>query len=136
MLTWQGWLNKSQASIIAAQNSLKAGNLAAAVSRVYFAAFQAVTGALIKRGNQPNPATGNWGHSATQNQFPVLVRQVHSKQRRLRQARRYFKRLYFYRAFADYGDDSTFTKNLTQQLVREAGQAVSLIQKLIEDGDI
>ena len=54
MLTWQQWLNKAQASITAGQNSLEAGDLATAVSRAYFAAFQAVTGALIKRGYQPN----------------------------------------------------------------------------------
>ena len=136
MLTWEQWMHKSKASIIAARNSLQAGDFAAAVSRAYFAAFQAVTGALIKRGNQPNPATGNWGHSGTQKQFPVLVRQVRSKQRRLRQAQRNFTRLYFYRPHADYGDDSIFTTNLTQQLVREAGQIVSLMHKLIEDGDI
>ena len=54
MLTWQQWLNKAQASITAGQNSLEAGDLATAVSRAYFAAFQAITGALIKRGYQPN----------------------------------------------------------------------------------
>jgi uncharacterized protein (UPF0332 family) len=90
MLTWQQWMNKSQASMIAARNSLKAGDLPAAVSRAYFAAFQAVTGALIKRGYQPNLVTGNWGHLGTQNQFTALIRQVRSKQRRLRQARANF----------------------------------------------
>ena len=136
MLTWEQWINKSQASIIAARNSLKAGDFAAAVSRAYFAAFQAVTGALIKRGYQPNPTTGNWGHKGTQNQFLVLIRQVRSKQRRLRRARGDFKDLYIGRAHADYGDDSIFTRNTAQQFVRQAGQIVSLIQKLIEDGDI
>jgi uncharacterized protein (UPF0332 family) len=136
MLTWEEWLNKSQASIIAAQNSLTAGDLAAAVSRAYFAAFQAVTGALVKRGNQPNPATGNWGHKGTQNQFPVFIRQVRSKKRRLWQARENYRNLYLFRSRADYGNDSIFTMNLTQQLVREGGQVVSLMRKLIEDGDI
>ncbi|MBM3240875.1 HEPN domain-containing protein [Candidatus Poribacteria bacterium] len=136
MLTWQQWINKSQASMIAARNSLKSGDLPAAVSRAYFAAFQAVTGALIKRGYQPNPMTGNWGHLGTQNQFTVLVRQVRSKQRRLRQARGNFEDLYFYRPRADYGDDSIFTTDMTQKLVRTPGQVVSLMQKLIEDGDI
>jgi len=110
--------------------------LPAAVSRAYFAAFQAVTGALIKQGYQPNLVTGNWGHLGTQNQFSALIRQVRSKQRRLRQARGNFKKLYFARPRADYGDDSIFTANLTQQLVRESGQIVSLIQTLIEEGDI
>ncbi len=136
MLTWQQWLNKSHASVTAAQNSLKARDLAATVSRAYFAAFQAVTGVLIKRGDRPNSATGNWGHKGTQNQFPTLVRQVPSKQRRLQQARGNFTRLYFYRSRADYGDDSIFTTNSIQQLVREAGQVVSLMHKLIEDGDM
>jgi uncharacterized protein (UPF0332 family) len=136
MLTWEQWINKSQASIVAARNSLKAGDFAAAVSRAYFAAFQAVTGVLIKRGNQPNPATGNWGHSGTQKQFPVLIRQVRPKHRRLRQARHDFRDLYLGRSRADYGDDSIFTMNTTQQLVRKAGQIVSLTQKLIEEGDI
>jgi hypothetical protein len=35
MLSWQQWMNKSQASITAARNSLEAGDLAAAVSRAY-----------------------------------------------------------------------------------------------------
>ena len=136
ILTWQQWINKSQASMIAARNSLNAGDLPAAVSRAYFAAFQAVTGALIKQGHQPNLVTGNWGHFGTQNQFSVLIRQVRSKQRILRQARGNFKDFYFYRPRADYGDDSIFTTNMTKQLIREAGQVVSLMQKLIEEGDI
>ena len=136
MLTWQQWLNKSHASMIAAQNSLKARDLAAAVSRAYFAAFQAVTGVLIKRGDRPNSATGNWGHKGTHNQFPMLVRQIRSKRRRLRQARNNFRTLYIGRPRADYGDDSIFTIHTTQQLVREAGQVVALMQRLIEDGDI
>ena len=113
ILTWQQWMNKSQASMIATRNSLKSGDLPASVSRAYFAAFQAVTGALIKRGHQPNSVTGNWGHLGTQNQFTVLIRQVRSKQRRLRQARGNFEDLYFYRPRADYGDDSIFTTNMT-----------------------
>ena len=100
MLTWEQWLNKSQASITAAQNSLRAGDLAAAVSRAYFAAFQAVTGALIRRRYQPNPKSGNWGHKGTQNQFLMLIQQIRSKRRRLRREREHFKDLYFYRAFA------------------------------------
>ncbi len=136
MLTWEQWMHKSKASIVAARNSLRAGDFAAAVSRAYFAAFQAVTGALITRGYQPNPATGNWGHLGTQNQFMVLIRRVRSKQRRLRLAKENFKNLYLYRPRADYGDDSIFTPQKAQQLVRDAGQVVSLIQKLIEEGDI
>lgn len=136
ILGWQQWMNKSQASITAARNSLAVGDLAAAVSRAYFAAFQAVTGALMKRGDQPNPVTGNWGHTGTQNQFTVLIRQIRSKQRRLRQARQNFRNLYLARPYADYGDDSIFTTNTVEQLVLEAGQVVSLMQKLIEDGDI
>ena len=136
MLTWQQWLNKAQASITAGQNSLEAGDLAAAVSRAYFAAFQAVTGVLIKRGYQPNSETGNWGHKVTQNQFTVLIQQIRSKRRRLRREREHFKDLYFYRAFADYGDDSIITTQLTRQLIRESGQVVALMQRLIEEGDI
>jgi len=136
MLSWQQWMNKSQASITAARNSLAAGDLAAAASRAYFAAFQAVSGALIKRGYQPNMATGNWGHLGTQNQFSVLIRQIRSKQRRLRQAREKFTNLYLTRPIADYGDDSKLTVNVVEQSVREAGQIVFLMQLLIEDGDI
>ena len=136
MLTWQQWLNKAQDSMAAGQNSLETGNLASAVSRAYFAAFQAVTGALIKRGYQPNSETGNWGHKVTQNQFTVLIQQVRSKRRRLRREREHFKDLYFYRAFADYGNDSIITTKLARQLVREAGQVVTLVQRLIEEGDI
>ena len=136
ILTWQQWLNKAQDSITAEQNSLEAGDLTSAVSRAYFAAFQAVTGALIKRGYQPNSETGNWGHKVTQNQFTILIQQVRSKRRRLRREREHFKDLYFYRAFADYGDDSIITTKLARQLVRESGQVVTLVQRLIEDGDI
>jgi len=136
MLSWQQWMNKSQASITAARNSLAAGDLAAAVSRAYFATFQAVSGALIKQGAQPNATTGNWGHLGTQNQFAVLIRQIRSKQRRLRQAREKFTNLYLTRPIADYGDDSKLTVNVVEQSVREAGQIVFLMQRLIEDGDI
>ena len=136
MLTWQQWMNKSQASMTAARNSLATGDLAAAVNRAYFSAFQAVTGALIKRGDNPNRVTGNWGHTGTQNQFTVLIRQIRSQQRRLQRTRQHFKNLYLARPYADYGDDSIFTTNIVEQLVREAGQIVSLMQRLIEDGDI
>ena len=44
--------------------------------------------------------------------------------------------LYLTRPIADYGDDSELTTNTVEQSVREAGQIVSLMQLLIEDGDI
>ena len=72
----------------------------------------------------------------TQNQFTVLIQQIRSRRRRLRREREHFKDLYFYRAFADYGDDSIITTQLTRQLIRESGQVVALMQRLIEDGDI
>ena len=61
----------------------------------------------------------------------ILIPQVRSKQTRLRRARGNFRKLYIARSRADYGDDSIFIANLTQELVKEAGQIVSLIQKLI-----
>lgn len=76
------------------------------------------------------------GHLGTQNQFSVLIRQIRSKQRRLRQAREKFTNLYLTRPIADYGDDSKLTVNVVEQSVREAGQIVFLMQLLIEYGDI
>jgi len=136
MLTWQQWNAKSNASIIATRHSLVAGDLAAAVSRAYFAAFQAVTGALIKLGYQPNEETGNWGHQGTQKQFLLLIRRSRSKHGRLRRARQSFRRLYRARPIADYGDDSIITGGIANSLIREAGQIVSLIQRMIGEGDI
>jgi uncharacterized protein (UPF0332 family) len=59
MLMWEQWRSKSEASMLAARNSLSADDLAAAVSRAYFASFQAVTCALVKSGYQPPVDTGN-----------------------------------------------------------------------------
>jgi len=136
MLSWQQWFDKSTASMSAARNSLAAGDVVAAVSRAYFAAFQAVTGALIKLGQQPNEVTGNWGHNSTQNLFPVLIRRGGRKRGRLTRARHSFGDLYRVRPIADYGDDSIITESMAEQLVREAGRIVNLMHRMIEDGDI
>ena len=40
------------------------------------------------------------------------------------------------RPIADYGDDSVITEGIANSLIREAGQIVSLIQRMIEEGDI
>jgi len=133
MLTWQQWNAKSVASTIAARHSLAAGDLAAAVSRAYFAAFQAITGTLIKLGYQPNEETGNWGHQGTQKQFLLLVRMSRSRRERLRRALQSFRRLYRARPIADYGDDSIITVDIAKSLIREAGQIVSLIQRMMEE---
>jgi hypothetical protein len=76
MLTWEQWRSKSEASPLAARNSLSAGDLPAAISRAYFASFQAVTCALVKASHQPPGATGNWGHWGTQTQYQNLIRRV------------------------------------------------------------
>lgn len=136
MLSWQQWFDKSTASISAARSSLAAGDFVAAVSRAYFAAFQAVTGALIKLRQQPNEITGSWGHSGAQNQFSILIRRSDRKRDRLTRARHSFRNLYRIRPIADYGDDSIITESMAEQLVREAGRIVNLMHRMIEDGDI
>jgi uncharacterized protein (UPF0332 family) len=134
-MTWDKWLKKSEESMMTARENLANSRIAPAISRAYFAAFQAVTGALIKAGYQPQKGRGNWGHRGTQGQLLNLISRVVSKQH-LFAAYRAFKPLYRARGIADYGDDAALTASDSQKAVREAGQIVVIVRRLIERGEI
>ena len=91
MATWE---EMSRDSIVAARELMTAGRIRSSVSRSYYAAYAALTGALIRRGVQ----FGRGGNNPPHEQLPRLIlanlsqpefrrRQLAAALRRLREAR-------------------------------------------------
>ncbi len=136
MLPWEQWRGKSAASLSAALNSLNSGDVAAAVSRAYYASFQMVTCVLHKLHATP-PARGHWGHEGSQIQFYYAIcRRRTSKRMQLLGMRIAFSRLRVWRVIADYGDDSKLTLEIAENLFTKAKSIVGLLNDLIERGEI
>jgi len=138
MLTWGEWQEKAESSLEAACILLDNGKPVEAVNRAYYAAYQTVTGVLIKIGQTPRADWGNWSHDETQILFATRIchrRQLSRKERwTLTQQVPAFKRLLRMRYQADYGQSSLIDAAVAAPLVREAGHLISLSRRFIRGG--
>ncbi len=136
MILWEQWKSKATASLTAAQHSLESGDLSAAVSRAYYAAFQIVTCVLHKL-HATTPERGHWGHEGSQVQFYYAIcRRNTSKRMQLLGMRIAFAQLRIWRVVADYKDDSGLTKQLAENLITKSKSIVGLLNELIERGEV
>ncbi len=88
-------------ALSAAGKCLKDGRFRSAVSRAYYAMFSAVTGALIRVGQEPRQPEGTWAHQ----KLPNLVRDVLAKRLgrgSMKDVRRRLGAAYKMRILADY----------------------------------
>jgi uncharacterized protein (UPF0332 family) len=138
MLSWDEWQEKAESSLEAGRILLENGKPVEAVNRAYYAAYQMVTGVLIKIGQTPRPDYGNWSHEETQILFATQIcrrrRLSHKDQVRLKGQKQAFRDLLQRRYQADYGRTDMIDTDVATQLVRDAGHLLNLIKRLIRRG--
>jgi uncharacterized protein (UPF0332 family) len=73
VLTWEQWQEKSRSSLEASRILLQNNKSVEAASRAYYAAYQMVTGVLIKLKLTPRGEYGNWAHQETQEMYRTHI---------------------------------------------------------------
>jgi len=109
-----------------------------AVNRAYYAAYQMVTGVLIKIGQTPRQDLGNWSHDDTQ----ILLASRLCRHRRLPYKSRTalknqifpFRSLLVMRYHADYGHAGMIDAAVAEPLVGHAGRLLNLLERFIGRG--
>jgi uncharacterized protein (UPF0332 family) len=140
MLNWNEWQEKAESSLEAARILLDNGKPVEAVNRAYYAAYQMVTGVLIKIGQTPRPDFGTWSHEDTQ--LLVATRICHHRslsrkdQVALKNQRSAFQSLLRRRYQADYGPAGKIDTVVATQLVIDAGRLLDLLKRLIWKGSL
>jgi uncharacterized protein (UPF0332 family) len=138
VLTWKQWREKSKSSLEAAQILLERNKPVEGASRSYYAAYQMVTGVLLKLHLSPRGSYGNWSHHETLEMYHTHVcKKVDLRfreQQALKNLFRKFRTLLGTRYLADYGDSSVIDLSSAHALWRDANRLVSLLNSLIQRG--
>jgi uncharacterized protein (UPF0332 family) len=138
VLTWEQWQEKSKSSLEASRVLLENSKPVEAASRAYYAAYQMVTGVLIKLKLGPRSEYGNWAHQETQEMYRTHVCQKadlgYKEKNALSKLRNGFWALLISRRNADYGIDRNIDIILAQTLWRDSNRLIALLQNLIERG--
>ena len=138
MLTWKQWREKSKSSLEAAQILLERNKPVEAASRSYYAAYQIVTGVLLKLDLNPRSSYGNWSNHETLEMYHTHVCKKAGlgfrEQQALKNLFRKFRSLLGTRYLADYGDSSGITLPSAQSLWRDANRLFGLLNSLIQRG--
>jgi uncharacterized protein (UPF0332 family) len=138
VLSFEQWKSKSKSSLAAARILLEHGQPVEAASRAYYAAYQMVTGVLLRLKLSPRSAYGNWAHHETQDMY--LTHICHKvdlqfkEKRALKSLFPKFRHLLITRYLADYGETTKIDLLLAKSLWRDANQLVSLLERLIKRG--
>ena len=138
MLKLEQWQEKSESSLEASRILLENNKPVEAVSRVYYAAYQMVTGVLIKLGLDPRTAYGNWSHHETIKMYRVHIcqkaglgpREKNALKNLLPKLRHLLER----RAEADYSVLSITDLSLVKSHLRDSKRLVDLLKSLILRG--
>ena len=140
MLTWEQWQEKSESSLEASRILLENQKPIEAASRTYYAAYQMVTGALIKLKLDPRSEFGNWSHHETQEMYQTHICQKadlgYKEKAALTRLRASFQALLVNRRKADYGLDKDVDTLLARTLWRDANRLVKLLENLIHRGKL
>lgn len=138
MLTWEEWQAKSKSSLAASQVLLERDKPVEAASRAYYAAYQMVTGALLRIKLSPRNELGNWAHRDTLEMYRTHICQktdLQFKEKRvLKSLFPKFRYLLITRYRADYGETTAIDLPLATLLWRDANQLVNLLDRLIRRG--
>jgi uncharacterized protein (UPF0332 family) len=109
-----------------------------AASRAYYAAYQMVTGVLIKLKLDPRSEFGNWSHYETQEMYRTHICQKadlgYKEKTVLLKLRLSFQYLLKTRYKADYGLDKDIDIPVSQSLWRDANRLIKLLENLIKRG--
>lgn len=138
MLTWKQWQEKSNRSLEASRILLENNKPVDAASRAYYAAYQMITGVLIKLKLNPRGEYGNWSHLDTQEMYRIHICQKadlgYKEMGALSNLRLNFRTLFVNRSQADYGFDKDITMALSKELWREASRLIRLLENLLKRG--
>jgi len=138
VLTWEQWQEKSQSSLEASQILLENNKPVEAASRTYYAAYQMVTGVLIKLKLSPRGEFGNWSHHETQEMYRTHICRKADLSYKDRGALNMmslgFQNLFIARHKADYGLDQSINTLLARTLWRDANRLVRLLENLTKRG--
>jgi len=138
VLTWEQWQQKSNDSLEASRILLEHQKPVKAASCAYYAAYQMVTGVLIKMKLNPRNEYGNWSHLETLEMYRTHICQKadlgHKEKSTLISLRSSFRNLLFKRYAADYGFDKGIDMILSRTLWRDASRLVRLLENLIKIG--
>jgi uncharacterized protein (UPF0332 family) len=140
VLVWKQWREKSASSLEAAQILLERNKPVEAASRSYYAAYQMVTGVLLKLSLNPRSSYGNWSHHETLDMYQTHIckkaKWGFREQQALKRSFHKLRTLLETRYLADYGDPSTVVLSLAQSHWRDANRLVSLLNSLIRRGQL
>jgi uncharacterized protein (UPF0332 family) len=138
MLTWEQWQEKSKSSLDASQILLANQKPIEAASRAYYAAYQMVTGVLIKLKLDPRSEFGNWSHQETQEMYRTHICQKanlgYKEKTALLKLRLGFQYLLKTRYKADYDLDKDIDMPVSQAHWRDANRLIKLLENLIKRG--
>jgi hypothetical protein len=138
MLTWEQWQEKSKSSLAASRILLENDKPVEAASRAYYAAYQMVTGVLIKLKLSPRAEFGNWSHEETRDMYRIHICQKaglgYKERNALTKLRNDFWLLLINRRNADYGIDGNIDVSLARTMWRNSNRLFVLLQNLIERG--
>lgn len=138
MLTWEQWQEKSKSSLAASRILLENEKPVEAASRAYYAAYQMVTGALIKLKLSPRAEFGNWSHEETQDMYRIhICRKAdlgYKEKNALSKIRGGFGLLLTKRRNADYGIDKNIDILLARTLWRNSSRLITVLRNLVERG--
>ena len=138
MLTWEQWLEKSESSLEASRILLENRKPIEAASRAYYAAYQIVTGVLIKLKLSPRSEFGNWSHHETQEMYRTHICQKadlgYKEKQALKNLLLEFRHLLETRYLADYGETTKIDLPLAKSHWRDANKLVSLLNRFIKRG--
>jgi uncharacterized protein (UPF0332 family) len=131
MEPWKLWLEMALESEAAARACDEAGHLRPAISRYYYAAYQAVTAVLRYRKQIPPPKREAWSHEET----PQMLREhlkpvVPSRDTRNDLAHR-LAMLYKARVTADYVSQEPMTTLALNEARRDAGHIIKSMRYII-----
>jgi uncharacterized protein (UPF0332 family) len=138
VLKLEQWQEKSESSLEASRILLENNKPVEAVSRAYYAAYQMVTGVLIKLNLSPRDEFGNWSHHETVRMYRVHICQKsdlgYKEKQALKGLHAKFRALLERRYRADYGTPSKADLSLVNATWRDANRLVSLLKSLITRG--
>jgi len=122
----------------AAQILIDSNKPVEAVSRAYYAAYQMVTGTLVKLNLNPRTEQGNWAHQETIKMYRIHICHktgLGSKEKNaLMNLLPKFRHLLERRIEADYGVPTITDMPLIKSHWRDANRLVSLVKSLIKRG--
>lgn len=131
------WFAMASESYAGAVRLEKEGYIRSALSRYYYAGYQAVTAALLYRGVTPPTVGGTareaWSHEDTPDVFLKQIEAIDTNRDRRRIIAQRLRELYQRRITADYISQSELTQNEADGSRRSAGFIVKYVAGLLPE---